>query len=247
MDKKLLPSDIELLYESDEFVVANKPAHLVVHPYRGRGAPKSEGSLMALVRDKLGKLVYPIHRLDGPVSGPVLFALKGKYVPLAQDVWHSEETKKNYTALVKGVLPVSGVYDFDLREKGGFNKKAITQFDPIRPYGDCTLVEIDIKTGRKHQIRRHFARRSHNLIGDVKYGRGPINHYFKENYGLDRLFLHCHKFKLTLTNGQIIDTLCPLAPELNEVLARLDKKPFHSEDLRDEKGPLSDKLTDLSL
>lgn len=247
MEKIWQPSDIELLYESDEFVVARKPAHLVVHPYKGRGAAKSEGSLMALVRDKVGQLVYPIHRLDGPVSGPVLFALKGKYVPLAQDAWHSEDTKKCYQALVKGVLPVSGVYDFELREKGGFKRKAITIFDPIRPYGDCTLVDIEIKTGRKHQIRRHFSRRSHNLIGDVKYGRGPINHYFQEHYGLNRLFLHCHKFKITLSNGVLIDVDCPLDEELNDVLAKLGKNPFHFEYLQSEKGPLSEKLDELSL
>ncbi|MDD0853035.1 pseudouridine synthase [Halobacteriovorax sp. GB3] len=220
------PEDIEILFEDERFIVVNKPAHLVVHPYRGRGVPKTKQSLMALTRDKIDQLVYPIHRLDGPVSGPVLFAKKGRYVKLAQDVWHAESTKKVYTALVKGILPVSGTYDFALKEKGGFFKKAITNFEPIRPYGETTLVEVEILTGRKHQIRRHFARRNHNLLGDVKHGRGNLNTFFKEHYGLDRIFLHCHQLSLEIDEQTSINISCPMPCELLEVLEKLEKNPF---------------------
>lgn len=221
-------TEVDILYRDEAIIVVNKPPFMMVHPWRG--GPRHENSLMTVVKEQTGEWLYPVHRLDRQSSGAVLFALKSEYVTFFQDRWHGE-TQKKYVALANGAMPVSGYYDHPLRNAKGVKQESTTLFDPLEyfehPRFGATLCEISIKTGRKHQIRRHFSRNMHCLIGDTRYGKGRINDFFREHYDFHRLYLHSHFLKFPHpTENKIIEVNAPLTEDLQELNVKLFNKKF---------------------
>jgi len=218
MDQQPLP--IPVLYEDDNLIAVEKPSGLLVHAYKKETNERDH--LLRRLKQQTGHYLYPVHRLDRPVSGVVLFGLNPDCVRELKSVWHHESTIKEYLALVKGQLTESGRFSFPLLDETKQKQSADTCFDPITVFDTVTLVRIRIKTGRKHQIRRHFSRRCANVIGDSKYGQGGINKLFKGAYGLNRIFLHAHYFKVHLPSSQQeIEIQSPLPAQLQHVLAQL--------------------------
>lgn len=214
------PEDLEILYKDDDLVVVNKPSRLIVHPFKKFHHDRT--NLMKLLRDKVGCYVYPIHRLDRQVSGPIIFGLNSEIVNKVKENWHSEECIKMYTALCKGTLTEDGQFDFKLRHKK-FKQRALTLYQILHNFEDSTLVNIQIKTGRKHQIRRHFSRRMAHLLGDKRYGYRILNEAFEENYGLTRIFLHCNQLSLPHPlKDELIDCKVPIPDELREILVKMN-------------------------
>ncbi len=210
--------EIKILYQDQWLLAVEKPSGLLVHGYKEKCGEQE--TLMRHLRNQTGHYLYPIHRIDRPVSGIVLFGLDSETVKLIKEKWR--ENCKEYLALCKGIIEIAGTFDFPLQNDLGVKQDAITHYKPIEQFKECTLVQINIETGRKHQIRRHFGRRSHNLIGDVKHGRGAINRHYKDTVGLNRIFLHAsklsfdhpHKDKRIVINS-------PLADDLQKVLRRI--------------------------
>jgi tRNA pseudouridine65 synthase len=211
---------INLLYKDKYILIADKPSGLLVHPYWKETNEKA--CLMKMVRDQVDQYVYPAHRLDRPVSGPVIFGLSSEIIKDIQFSWHLANTKKEYIAMVKGEIPEAGEFNFPLKNENKVTQKARTIYTPLASFEKTTLVKVTIKTGRKHQIRRHFSRRCQNVIGDTKRGNTELNHFFRDQLGLERIFLHCHRLAIEHPiTEQMIDVRSPLSPNLLFVLNKL--------------------------
>jgi tRNA pseudouridine65 synthase len=211
---------INILFKDEHLIIADKPSGLLVHPYWQETDEKA--CLMKMVRDQEGSYVYPANRLDRPVSGPVLFGLSSEIIKEIQFNWHLANTKKEYIAMVKGVIEEAGEFNFRLKNDKNITQKARTLYTPLANFKQTTLVKVTIKTGRKHQIRRHFSRRCQNIIGDTKRGNSQLNHYFRDELGLERIFLHCHRLALEHPiTEEMIDVRSPLSENLVLVLQNL--------------------------
>jgi tRNA pseudouridine65 synthase len=179
--------DIPLLHRDDHLVVVNKPSGLAVH----RGMSRERIVVLQLVRNLVGRHVYPVHRLDRATSGALLLALSPGTARLLQEQWESGGVEKRYLALVRGIPPEEGVIDSPVpRSPHGPRVPAVTEFRRLAVFERYALMEARPLTGRLHQIRRHFKHISHPLIGDVRYGKGEHNRLFRERFGLHRLALH---------------------------------------------------------
>lgn len=201
----------------------NKPSGLFIH--RSKEDWQTRENLLAITRDYLGKFVYPINRIDRPVSGIVAFGKSSDSANALKEKWHDESTKKYYLALVKGSLLEPGEFAFDLSDENKLKKTAITKYWPLfcpthSPL--TTLCKIQILTGRRHQIRRHFSRRMHQIIGDTTHGKGRINHHFRDEYNLNRIFLHAYKFEFIHPyQNRPQEIICELPDDLNFALSEM--------------------------
>lgn len=207
-----------ILYQDEFILVVDKPSGLLVHPFKE--ASNERDNLMALMRDRLGQWVYPVHRIDRPVSGIVIFGFSGEVVSKIKEHWGDKTlTQKQYIALARGQITEPGCFDFELGNDKKVRQVAITNYRPLYNFDDTTLVQVSIETGRKHQIRRHFSRRMQCLVGDTAYGKGILNERYRQDYNLHRIFLHA--WKLTLNHpitGKQMTFTCPLRTELLETL-----------------------------
>ncbi len=201
---------LNVLYQDQHFLAINKPSGLLVHK-TDLAAGTSENA-MELLRDQLGQWVYPVHRLDRPTSGVLLFALSEESAKAIQPAFTEHAIQKHYLALVRGFTEQQGVIDHALAplwdKKTDFlsqqNKPAqtaITHYEtgehfelPIRvgkhSSSRYSLVKAAPQTGRSRQIRRHFKHIFHPIIGDTAHGDGKHNALFREKFGCHRLLLH---------------------------------------------------------
>ncbi|WP_237065402.1 pseudouridine synthase [Microbulbifer guangxiensis] len=207
----------EVIYRDDHLIGAYKPEGWLVH--RSSIDRHETQFLLQYLRDETGSYLYPIHRLDKPTSGVILFARSSEVAAKAQALLESDVSVKKYIAVCRGYCPEEGVIDHPLPPVNDFKhqrrrpradqprQEAITLFrrlDTIElpfevdryPSSRYSLVEIQLKTGRRHQIRRHFKHISHPLIGCPKYGKSIHNRFFAEHFGCSRLLLHAIELRL---------------------------------------------------
>jgi tRNA pseudouridine65 synthase len=223
---------IEILYQDEFIIIVNKPANLLVHPYKE--AKQDKTSLIKELKNQTDLYLYPIHRLDRPVSGIICFALKPEIVTSFQAIWHTSEVTKKYLALVRGQYEQEGVLDFPLGDKNKVKKEACTKYVPLELYSQATLVEVQIFTGRYHQIRRHFARSVNHILGDRTYGKKKYNDLYLEEFGLESMFLHSYNFEFTHPIlKEKISIKCPLPSNLQSVLNNLKTEHIRSINSRD--------------
>lgn len=201
---------LEILYKDKYLVAINKPSGLLVHKSM---IDKHEIYFaMKILRNQLGMWVYPIHRLDKPTSGVLLFALDSESAKLLSEQFKEHSITKKYIAVVRGYTDEEGFIDHALsikldkiadkntselkepQEAQTHYKRleiveiphAIGRYEKTR----YSLVELTPKTGRKHQLRRHMKHISHHILGDTKYGRGEHNKLIRKHYECNRLLLH---------------------------------------------------------
>ncbi len=183
-----LKSSLEILHQDEHLVAITKPSGISVH----RGWDREGPFALQLTRDLVGRRVFPVHRLDRPTSGVLLFALETSIVARLQEQFQNQEVEKTYLALVRGIPPASGTIDHPLPR--GLDKPervpAVTDFELLGTFERYGWVKVRPRTGRTHQIRRHMKHRSWHLIGDVRYGKGEHNRIFRRRFGLHRLALH---------------------------------------------------------
>ena len=197
-------------------MAVNKPSGLLVH--RSEIDRHETRFALQLVRDQIGQKVYPVHRIDKPTSGVLLFALNSQTARQIGQQIENHQIQKRYHAVVRGYAPARGEIDHPLKEeldkysdrKARSDKSpqsAQTEFNslatvelPVEIEGFAqsrySLVECLPLTGRKHQIRRHMKHIGHPIIGDAKHGRGRHNRYFKEHLCAGRLLLHASQLTL---------------------------------------------------
>lgn len=216
------PIDIKILFQDEYLIVVDKPSGLLVHRGDHRHG-RDRWTLMNIVRDQIQHYVYPVHRLDRPVSGCLLFALTPEVAKSIKDKWHDESTIKEYLALARGKFDEPGEFNFPLKDEQGNLKEALTLYWPMQYFKHTTLYKIQIKTGRKHQIRRHFSRRCAGIIGDSTHGKGEINRFFRQTYQLNRIFLHSSfiQFQHPITNS-LLAIESPLPEDLRNILEHLE-------------------------
>ena len=234
--------DLDILYQDEHFVAVNKTAGLLVH----RSWLDCHATEFALqkVRNQVGQYVYPIHRLDRPTSGVLLFALNKEAAKAVSLQFEEHQISKHYLAVVRGHLE-SGEIDYPLKEildkiadkKAQQDKPAQSAFTryeqcdktetpyPVRPYSSSrySLISLFPETGRKHQLRRHLAHLRHPIVGDTTHGDGKHNKMFREKFDSHRLLLHA--FQLSFLHpfqDKIINIEAPLDHEFTELLSTLN-------------------------
>ena len=210
---------LEILYLDEHICVINKPAGYVVHKTRGAG---DSPVILQTLRDQIGKKIFPVHRLDRATSGCLAFALSSSTAKGLQEALQSELSQKKYQALCRGKLAAKGVFDRELSNEKKVKQVAITHYSVLKEYEDLTFLELEIKTGRKHQIRRHLQHEGNHIVGDVNYGKGWLNRRYREEYDFSRMFLHCHflSFVHPVSNERI-EMSCSLDDELSNFLKAL--------------------------
>lgn len=200
----------------------NKPSGLAVH----RGEARDPVYALQLVRDSVGAYVYPVHRLDRATSGVLVFALSPE---AARDLGAQFElgtVEKRYLALVRGNPPDRALIDHPLSQEGEKPPQAArTELSTLARYGRYALVEAMPRTGRTHQIRRHLKHISCPIIGDVRYGKGEHNRFFRAEFGLQRLALHAESLTLSdPESARRVTIRAPLPPDLERTISALEQR-----------------------
>lgn len=235
---------LEVLYQDEELIAINKPAGMLVH--RSWLDKHETVFAMQTLRDQIGQHVFPIHRLDRPTSGVLLFALNSEMAHLMCEVFEQHQMQKTYIAIVRGYLNGEGRVDYPLKVK--LDKIADKHSQPKEPQEAITdykcleqvempypagkhqtarysLVELSPQTGRKHQLRRHLKHLFHPIIGDTKYGDLHQNRAFTEHTECSRLFLHAKQLSFTHPkNLQKIEINAPLDQQWIKVMQLFDWK-----------------------
>jgi tRNA pseudouridine65 synthase len=212
-----------ILYQSAALVAVNKPSGLAVH----RGQSRDPVHALELVRDTVNAYVYPVHRLDRATSGVLVFALSQAAAKELGAAFALGTVDKRYLALVRGNPPDHVVVDHPLSQDDGKSPQAArTEITTRARYGRYALVEATPKTGRTHQIRRHLKHLSCPIIGDVRYGKGEHNRFFRTEFALHRLALHATSITLAdPATGERVTIRAPLPAELERTLRALEGEP----------------------
>ena len=189
---RLRARDIQILYEDADLVAINKPPGYAVHKGWDQGPP-----LLPLIRGRIRRRLFPVHRLDRPTSGVLLLTKSSQMAAAVQRSFRARGVDKRYWAIVRGVPPEFGFIDHPIpRTKDGPRVPAQSSFATLFHQGRYSLVEVKIYTGRLHQVRRHLKHISHPVIGDVRYGKGEHNRIWRSSYDLHRLALHAVRLAL---------------------------------------------------
>ncbi|WP_305907813.1 pseudouridine synthase [Methylomarinum sp. Ch1-1] len=209
-DPQFLPEKNPLteIYRDDWLLVVHKPAGLLVHR-SPIDRHETEFALQYARAMNGGQYVYPVHRLDRPTSGLLVFARDQQTASTLGKAMMAGAVRKTYLAMVRGWLPEQGVIDHPLRDEPEDKRRkgdpqpvreALTRYRrlatteiPVEiegyPTSRYSLVALYPETGRKHQLRRHMKHISHPIIGDANHGRGRHNRYFAKRFGQGRLML----------------------------------------------------------
>lgn len=225
-----------IVYEDKYLVIINKPRHLLSQ-FDGN---KDNESLDVLLSKYLGKQAMLINRLDKDTSGLIVFAKDNKSATeLANIINDHSIVEKHYLTLVNGVVSEDGVVDAPLRKsyerkkmvvaplKSGA-KTAITKYFIKEKYQNYTLLDVQLVTGRTHQIRAHMSYIRHHVVGDIKYGDYKVNNYFKKEFNFENQFLHSYKLVFSDIKGMFNylsnkEFIAELPTELQNILENLDK------------------------
>lgn len=197
---------LEIIYEDDYLIAINKPHGLLVH--QSSIARDATEFALQMLRDQVRKHVSPVHRLDRKTSGILLFAFdKPAEIAMHQQFMNSE-TDKKYLAILRGFTPDVMDIDYPLAKENGTMQDAFTSFRTLQkaevnvPLGKhatsrYSLVEATPKTGRMHQLRRHFSHILHPIIGDRTHGCNKQNKFFLEQWNMSTMLLHASELSFT--------------------------------------------------
>ncbi|ANW95773.1 pseudouridine synthase [Wenyingzhuangia fucanilytica] len=200
---------LKILFQDDYILAVHKPNNILVHHSVMANNQLEEKSLVQLLNDELGAKFYPIHRLDRKTSGIILFAKEKEFVKSFQNLFINNQIQKTYYGLVRGFIPEEGKIDSPVKGRdANVHKEALTYYKRIKtfevpikvgPYdvSRYSLVELEPKTGRLHQLRIHMNKISHPLIGDPKYGDRFHNRMFEEKFNNQAMFLHAKTLAFT--------------------------------------------------
>ena len=224
---------LQILYEDSDIIVINKPKGMVVHPANGNPDGTLVNAVMAICKDSLsgiGGKIRPgiVHRLDKNTSGAIKKKKNDKaHINLSEQL-KNHKIKKTYIALVRGVVKENNATinipigrskkdrkKMDVDKNG---KEAITHFKVLKRFSDCTLLEINIETGRTHQIRVHLSHIGYPIIGDDVYSNG------KNKWNIVGQCLHAKSldFKHPI-NGKSMHIEAPIPEYFEKIIEEIDK------------------------
>ncbi|HEX6811512.1 MAG TPA: pseudouridine synthase [Planctomycetota bacterium] len=215
---------LRVLHLDDDFVAVSKPSGLLVHRDDHH---KDAAAALQVVRDQVGRFLYPFHRLDRATSGILMFGFSSAAAAAMQAELAAPDAEKQYLALMRWrprdrSLPSAWKCEEPLADEKDVLRRACTEFELEEAFRHCALVRCRITTGRYHQIRRHASHCGRHILGDTAHGRDRLNAAFRDRYGLQRLFLHLQRISMRHpTTRQRLELVDPLPAELVAVLAPL--------------------------
>ena len=219
---------VEVLYEDNDIIVVNKPKGLVVHPANGNPDGTLVNALMKICKGTLsgiGGEIRPgiVHRLDKDTSGVLIVAKNDKaHLALCKQI-KNREVKKTYLALTRGIIKENeatinmpiGRSTTDRKKMAVVKtgKEAITHFKVLERFKENTLLEINLETGRTHQIRVHLSQIGYPIVGDMVYSNG------KNKFGVQGQMLHAWKIKfMHPITGKEMEIEAPLPSYFEKIL-----------------------------
>lgn len=220
---------VEILYRDADCVAVYKPAHMTVH--RSGLYWETPPYALQTLRDQLGVYVQPIHRLDRPTCGVLLFAFNQVAAGQLMGAFARRLVHKTYIAVVRGYATDGGTDRPLLVDE--VLKPASTRWRCLHrvqlPFGigkfpttRYSLVAAWPHTGRRHQIRRHLHGVNHPIVGDHDHGDNKHNHLWEEKFGIHRLHLVAHRLVFPRpSDGAMVVVEAPPDPELSVLWGRL--------------------------
>lgn len=222
--------DLRIVYEDDDVIVVDKPPGVAAHPSVGWEGPTVVGALAGLGR-RISTSGAPerqgvVHRLDAGTSGLMVVASSERAYTELKRQFHDREVEKIYRALVQGHPdPLAGTIDAPIGRHPSSSwkfavvadgKPAVTHYETIEAFPAASLLEIELETGRTHQIRVHMAAQRHPCCGDALYGADPT---LSARLGLTRQWLHAHRlgFAHPVTRDWVTFE-SPYSPDLRHAL-----------------------------
>lgn len=229
---------LNILHEDDDLIVINKPAGMVVHP----GAGVNSGTLANALVYHFNQLSQAnslrpgiVHRLDVGTSGLIVVAKTDRAHQYLAAQFEARTVEKHYTALVYGVVKnelgrIDAPIGRDPRNRvkmavrpEGQGRHALTLYRVVERFADFTLLDVEIKTGRTHQIRVHLAHLKHPIVGDATYDAGRVNTVKDARLRstiekLGRPFLHAASLGFTPLSGERMKFEVPLPEPLQSLL-----------------------------
>ena len=201
---------IEIIYQNSELLIVNKPHGIVVHPSKGHSNDTVINALLGMdikFEANLGQTKpFLVHRLDKDTSGLLLVAKNEKMYSYLTEIQKKRKIKKHYLAVIKGVpdkkyatIDASISRNKSHRKKMSVNskgRKSLTTYKVIKSNDSMSLVELELHTGRTHQIRVHMQALGHPIIGDTLYG--------KKSKLIDRQLLHAYKLEFKDNKNNVI-------------------------------------------
>ena len=194
-------SDLSIVHDDDDLVVVDKPVGVAAHPSVGWEGPTVIGALAAagfrVATSGPPERAGVVHRLDAGTSGLMVVAKSESAYRELKRQFHDREVEKTYHAVVQGHPdPLSGTIDAPIGRHPGSawkfavvsgGKPSITHYDTVEAFPSASLLEVQLETGRTHQIRVHMAAQRHPCVGDATYGADPV---LSARLGLERQWLH---------------------------------------------------------
>ena len=231
------PMDLNIVYEDDDILVINKPAGLVVHPSKGHLQGTLVNGLLHYLNDNLSSgsdLYRPgiVHRIDKDTSGLLVVAKHNAAHQALADQLVNHDMRRSYMALVHGhVKAPQGTIEAPLQRdpanrlrwtvaKDG--KYALTRFQVLKSFENATLLDLELETGRTHQIRVHLEFIGHPLVGDPVYRKGLDHVKGSLVHDMSGQLLHAYALKLQHPRtGEWLEFKAPLPGHFEQVLSQL--------------------------
>ena len=224
---------LDVVYEDNDILVVNKQKGLVVHPGNGNPDGTLVNAIMARCKDSLsgiGGEIRPgiVHRIDKDTSGLLIIAKNdASHINVSEQI-KNHEVKKTYIALVRGVvkenqatinMPIArSTKDRTKMAVSKTGKEAITHIKVLERFDGYTLLEVNIETGRTHQIRVHLSQIGYPIVGDFVYSNG------RNPFGVEGQMLHSAKLEFVHpTTGKKMNLEAKLPEYFEEVLKKLEK------------------------
>lgn len=207
-----IDNNFKVTYEDENILMVEKWPNLLVHSDTKGGAPTLTDYVLSYLYDKgdyepekeITFTPAPCNRLDRNTSGVVIFGKNFKYLKALNEAIRERDIEKYYMALVQGRIK-DGIYTGYILKNEDANiskvyknevpnsKEIAMEVKNIQSCGTFSLIEINLLTGRSHQLRAHLASLGNPIVGDSKYGDKKLNSFFVNRYGLDFQFLYAYK------------------------------------------------------
>lgn len=194
------------LFNDANYIVIDKPAGLSVH-----NIGEHDQDLLLLLKNRYQTIFYPIHRLDKETSGVMILAKNKIWAEKLSQEFQNKKTQKIYHAILRGSLPVTSdwqLWNEKISDKSEGRKniqglakervEAQTRYKVLKSNDYLSMIEVELLTGRQHQIRKHSALAKHAIVGDARYGDPKYNQKMQSLYKTSRMMLHASRLTISI-------------------------------------------------
>lgn len=240
---KVDPKSMKISYEDENMVIVEKWPGILVHPDSNKKIPTLTDYVLSYLNEKGSYLPEkeitftpaPCNRLDRNTSGMVIFGKNFEGLKELNEIIREGKVKKYYNTIIKGKIKdglykgyilkneevnISKIFD----KKVPDSKEISMEVKTVQTNGAFSFLEIDLITGRSHQIRAHLAHLGCPIIGDEKYGEKKLNSFFRSKFGLEFQFLYAYKLNFKKIDGKmgyltdkiVVETLPPIFKKIKK-------------------------------